>query len=53
MVVVEFSLLAIIRLCQQTGLPVLLHDTQGRAIGACGEHEIVAALAGRRAEATH
>ena len=49
----EFSLLAIIRLCQQTGLPVLLHDTQGRAIGACGEHEIVVALAGRRAEATH
>jgi glycine betaine/proline transport system ATP-binding protein len=46
-----FSLQAIIRLCQQTGLPVLLHDAQGRAVGACGEREIVAALAGRRADA--
>ena len=46
-----FSLQAIIHLCQQTGLPVLLHDAEGRAVGACGEREIVAALAGRRADA--
>ena len=47
----EFSLQAIIRLCQQTGLPVLLRDAAGRVVGACGEREIVAALAGRRAGA--
>jgi glycine betaine/proline transport system ATP-binding protein len=46
-----FSLQAIIRLCQQTGLPVLLHDAAGQAVGACGEREIVTALAGRRADA--
>jgi len=46
-----FSLQAIIRLCQMTGLPVALHDAEGRVVGACGEREIVAALAGRRPDA--